>query len=268
MNQITRLKQAGYRELASGEIDRVAGGNGGVLFTVTGQRYSDIAAFLTAHGDGAAGLAGGNPFASLGSFTGLDLEGLADYLEDFLNDQPEITEEELEELTKKALDLLGAGLEDLVKKYGDFDITIGESGPTFKASNLVDGFKFLGAADIVVTGISLGTDAYNDNLNVAEALGFVAGLAALAGLTAAGAPALGVAIGVLLAQEGVEAIVDGTAQELVDTLLAPIVESAIETLPPLPNILPPADPYLTPSEQEAEYWRNFFNPYGAPVFPY
>ena len=257
-------KTNGFRELSAAELEFVSGGN----YLVLGQRYGDIAAFLAAHGDGAGGLGGGNPFAALGGFTGIDLEGLQEYLQELVNEQPDISPEQLEDLAKNVLELLGAELEDLVAKYGDFEISFGENGPKFKASSLVDGFKFLGAADILVTGLSLAGDAYNDNLDVAEALGFLAAIAVTVGLSSAGAPAVGVVIAALLAEKGVEAILDGTAQELVNSLLDPVVDVAERVLIPLPDLLPPGNPNQTPLEQEADFWRNFFNPYSYPAHQY
>lgn len=74
------IEKKGFRSLDSQEIEAVAGGN---VIVVTGSSphagttSSGAGNPGFAHGDGAGGLSGGNPFYSLNIFTGLDVEAIA-----------------------------------------------------------------------------------------------------------------------------------------------------------------------------------------------
>jgi len=90
-----KLKPSGFRLLSLGEIEQVSGGYQSWFF-VDQQRLGDINAFLQAHGDGAGGIGGGNPFVSAGQIiplTAEQLEALTKYLEENSDGNDESEEE-------------------------------------------------------------------------------------------------------------------------------------------------------------------------------
>lgn len=243
------LQSTRFREIDQEELEAISGGQGGIVINLPRPTSGQI---WSGSGDGAGGLSSGlSGFQNmdLSLLQNIDLEALEEFFSQWTSQNPNASSEEVEEFTKKTLELLGAELKDFVNKYGDFNIEF-SNGLKFKASSLVKGFEFLGNADLVVQGVALTNDYFEGDLNAAEALGFIGALAATAGLTFYGAPALVVVLGALAAQEGIEAVADGSAEALFKKIMGSVDWSNFAQF----NI----NTTFSPNQTQNEFWQNFF----------
>jgi hypothetical protein len=249
MTYQTNTKSLGFRELIPAELCAVSGGRDeavGKGFTVNGRRQT-----WSPSGDGAGGLGSGLSsfqFMDFSLLQSIDLEKLEDFFSKWIAQNPNASSEEIEDFTKKTLELIGADLKDFVKKYGDFKIEF-SNGLSFKASSLVKGFEFLGNADLVVEGVALTNDYFEGDLNAVEALGFLGALAVTAGLTFYGAPAIVVVLAALAAEKGIEAVADGSAEALYQQIMGLFDWSDLEQWHNNMN--------FAPNQTQFEFWKNF-----------
>lgn len=115
-------QKSGFRTIENHEIDAISGGI--YRLYVGAQRPGDINAFTQAHGDGAGGLGGGNPFASLGAFQpgSIDVEAIEEWAE------------ELEANADTFVDRNGDGLDDVTGQ----PLIIGVDAPRVELAETID----------------------------------------------------------------------------------------------------------------------------------
>lgn len=221
-----------HRALTPEELLLVAGGVDTIV--VTGTRYDDWwdnyywynnyydnDNFVDYYGGGGGGDAGGDTSSDGGAL-----------------------DEAQEKAAQGGLAAIQQDLEKHIAKYGDFDIKVGDQ--VFKASDLVKGLDAMGKLFDLYDGAQLIYQIVNGDANVGMVMGFLAGLAVTAGLTAAGAGpvavfAASVAAGWLV-EVGTNAIVEAIDRSVAETLAN----------------LPQPDPSLPGPLQELDFLRHMF----------